>query len=159
MKKFFLLAAIAVLPFFFASCEKNGVPHTGDETGTLYGVWYLKTKTEATGSDTKTIDYSDCHFYLVLSEFPFPHAIGKKGSFTDLDLDDVDVDAVMFSYNENLKKISFNKPISLSDQFLKYLMLLSGTFDIVELNDKVLALQQENGLLGRTDTYIYERMK
>ena len=38
-------------------------------------------------------------------------------------------------------------------------MLLSGTFDIVELSDKVLALQQENGLLGVTTTYTYERMK
>ena len=65
----------------------------------------------------------------------------------------------MFSYNENLKKISFNKQIWLSDDLLKYNMLLSGTFDIVELNDKILALQQENGLLGVTTTYTYERMK
>lgn len=65
----------------------------------------------------------------------------------------------MFSYNENLKKISFNKQIWLSDDLLKYNMLLSGTFDIVELSDKVLALQQENGLLGVTTTYTYERMK
>ena len=159
MKKYFILAAFACLALLFVSCDKQGVPHTGDETGTLYGIWYLKTKTDVSGSDTKTVDYTKCHFYLSLSEFPFPHAIAKKGSFTSFDLDDVDVDAVRFTYNAEQKKISFNNAIWLTDDLLSYSMLLSGTFDVVALDEKTLALRQENGLLGTTTTYTYERMK
>ena len=159
MKKYFILAAFACLALFFVSCDKQGVPHTGDETGTLYGIWYLKTKTDVSDTGTKTVDYSGCHFYLSLSEFPFPNAIGKKGSFTNFDLNDVDVDAVRFTYNAEQKKISFSNTIWLTDELLTYSMLLSGTFDVVELNEKTLALRQENGLLGTTTTYTYERMK
>ena len=142
MKKCFLMAAFACLALLFASCDK-GVTHTGDETGTLYGIWYLQTKTEVNGNDTKEVDYSGCHFYLALSELPFPYAIAKKGSLTSLDLKDVDVDAVQFSYNADLKLISFNKAIWLSDELLRYNMILSGTFSVIELNENVLALRQE----------------
>lgn len=162
MKKFFLLAAAACLALF-VSCEKQGVPHTGDETGTLYGIWTLKTKTEITksssGDVTKDVDYTNCHFYLALSDFPIPHAIGKKGSFTDLDLSDVDVDGVRFTYNADQKKISFNKAIWLSDEALKYNMILSGTFDVAELNENVLVLRQEDTFAQKTTIYSYERVK
>ena len=159
MKKVLFAAAIACLSLF-VSCEK-GVPHTGDTTGDLYGVWALKTKTEvlvtSDGTKTNEVDYSSCHFYLTLSEFPFPHAIAKKGSLTSLDLDDVDVDAVTFTYNQVLKQISFNKRLWLSDDLLKYNMLLSGTFDVQELTDKTFVISQE--LLGATTIYSYERYK
>jgi len=158
MKKFFILAAFACLALLFVSCDKQGVPHTGDETGTLYGIWYLQTKTEVDGNNVKEVDYSGCHFYLALSELPFPHAIVKKGSLTDLDLSDVDVDASRFTYNADLKKISFNNALWLSDDFLKYNMVLSGTFLVVELNENVLALKQE-GFNEVVTTYTYKRMK
>ena len=160
MKKIILAAAIACMALL-ASCQK-GVIHTGDKTGTLYGVWALNTKTEAIQtSDGKVtqeqVDYSGVHFYLTLSELPFPHAIAKKGSFTDLDLDDVDVDAVTFTYNQDQKKISFSKKLWLSDGLLTYNMILNGTFDVVELTDKTLVLRQEEPLLQKTTTYAFLR--
>ena len=145
------------------SCEK-GVEHTGDETGALYGVWILNTKTEVIQNpneepkQTQT-DYSSVHFYLALSEFPIPHAIAKKGSFTDLDLKDVDVDGNTFTYNQDQKKISFNKLIRLTDELLTYNMRLIGTFDVLELTDKAFVIRQEEPLLHRTTTYAYKRYK
>ena len=145
------------------SCEK-GVEHTGDETGALYGVWILNTKTEVTQNPNEEpkqtqVDYSGVHFYLALSEFPIPHALGKKGSFTDLDLKDVDVDGVTFTYNQDQKKISFNKLIWLTDELFSYNMRLIGTFDVPELTDKSLVLRQEEPLIHRTTTYAFKRYK
>ena len=162
MKKIFFAAAMACLALL-VSCQES-VPHTGDDTGALYGVWALKTKTDAVknsdGTVTdNTVDHSNVHFYLTLSEFPLPHAIAKKGSFTDLDLDDVDVDGVLFTYNKDKKQISFKKQIWLSDDLLKYNMILSGTFDVVELTDKTLVLRQESSLLRTVTTYTYQRYK
>ena len=165
MKKFMFTAVLACLAALFVSCE-DGVSHTGDETGTLYGVWALNNKTEvfqnSNGEITpKSVDYSGVHFYLALSEFPFPHAIAKKGSFTNFDLDDVDVDAVTFTYNQDQKKISFNKRLWLSDELLTYNMILSGTFDVLQLDDKTLSICQEETLLGTTTktTYTFQRYK
>jgi len=164
MKKFLFAAAVASLAIF-ASCEKQGVTHTGDVSGDLYGVWALDTKTEvyqpnsAGGEKTeKTTDYSEVHFYLALGELPFPHAIAKKGSFTEFDLDDVDVDAVTFTFNADQKKISFNKRLWLSDNLLTYNMILDGTFDVLELTDKKFVIQQTSALLGTT-TYSFTRYK
>lgn len=160
MKKTFLLAVIVCLALF-TSCEKQGVPHTGDLTGNIYGIWELTTKTEAIqtseGIDTKEADYTKVHFYLALAEFPIPHAIAKKGSFTDLDLDDVDVDGSTFTFNADQKKISFKKVLWLSDELLTYNMLLTGTFDVLELTDKTLVIRQEETLLNRTVTYTYTK--
>ena len=159
MKTHFFAAVIACLALL-VSCQE-GVLHTGDDTGDLYGVWALQTKTEAAqnADGMSHVDYSSVHFYLTLSEFPFPHAIAKKGSFTDLDLDDVDVDAVGFTYNKDQKKISFKKMLWLSDELLTYNMTLDGTFDVVELTDKSLVLRQESTLLKKTTTYAFQRYK
>lgn len=161
MKRIVFAALIACMALF-VSCEKENIPHTGDTTGTLYGVWTLTSKTETlqsgSGQTNKETDYTKCHFFLALSEFPMPHAIAKKGSFTELDLDDVDVDAVFFTYNAEQKKISFKKTIWLSDEALKYNMILNGTFDVLELTDKKLVIQQTSALTG-TVTYTYSRYK
>lgn len=45
MKTKLLMAAIACIALF-SSCDKQGVPHTGDDTGNLYGIWQLDKKTE-----------------------------------------------------------------------------------------------------------------
>ena len=161
MKKIFFAAALACLALL-VSCQES-VPHTGDDTGALYGIWAMKTKTEAVknsdGTVTdNTVDYSSVHFYLTLSEFPVPSAIAKKGSLTDLDLDDVDVDGVLFTYNKDKKQISFKKTLWLTEG-LKYNIHLSGTFDVVELTDKALVLRQENSLLGTVTTYTFQRQK
>lgn len=160
MKKTFLLAVIACIALF-TSCEKQGVPHTGDLTGNIYGIWELTSKPEAIqtseGVDKKDYDYTKVHFYLALAEFPIPHAIAKKGSFTDLDLDDVDVDGSTFTFNAEQKKISFKKILWLTDELLTYSMLLSGTFDVLELTDNTFVIQQEEPLIKRTVTYTYTK--
>ena len=160
MKKTFLLAVIACIALF-TSCEKQGVPHTGDLTGNIYGIWQLTQKSEAIqtseGVDKKDYDYTKVHFYLALAEFPIPHAIAKKGSFTDLDLDDVDVDGSTFTFNAEQKKISFKKILWLTDELLTYSMLLSGTFDVLELTDNTFVIQQEEPLIKRTVTYTYTK--
>jgi hypothetical protein len=160
MKKLLYLAAIACITLF-TSCDKMGVPHTGDITGNIYGIWALDTKTIATptsnGIDTKDYDYTSVHFYLALSEFPIPHALAKKGSFTDFDLDDVDVDGTTFTFNADQRKISFNKVLWLTDGLLSYEMRLLGTFDVLELTDKTLVISQKESILNRTVTYSFKK--
>lgn len=160
MKKTFLLAVIVCLALF-TSCEKQGVPHTGDLTGNIYGIWQLTQKSEAIqtseGVDKKDYDYTKVHFYLALAEFPIPHAIAKKGSFTDLDLDDVDVDGSTFSFNADQRKISFKKVLWLSDELLTYNMVLTGTFNVLELTDTKLVISQEETFVKRTVTYTFEK--
>ena len=163
MKKLLCLAAIACMALF-VSCEKEDVPHTGDLTGNLYGVWYLTAKSETYPNPdgeqaSYTEDYAAYHFYLALSEFPFPHAIGKKGSFTAFDLDDVDVDGVRFTYDSNKHKINFKKTIWLSDELLTRNMILKGTFDVTELSETQLVLEQYEKLTGKTIGYTYRRQK
>lgn len=158
MKKFLYAAAIACLALF-TSCEKQGVDHTGDVTGSLYGVWALDSKTEVTkdsnGKEIRNeVDYASCHFFLSLSEPRI--AIAKKGSFTQLDLKDVDVDAVQFSYNADKNQISFEKTLWLSDSLI-YHMRLFGTYDILELTKDKLVFQQE--VLGVKTIYAYHRYK
>lgn len=161
MKKLIYLAIIACTALF-ASCEKEGVTHTGDETGNLYGIWALTTKTTITkasdgSATTQETDYTSNHFYLALSEFPFPHAIAKKGSFTDFDLDDVDVDAVRFTYNSEESKITFKKTIWLSDEALMRNMILTGTFEVPKLTENEFVIQQTVGNV--TTVYSYKKQK
>ena len=160
MKRLLFLAAIVAL---FASCEKEGVPHTGDVSGNLYAVWALKTKTVVTqtnnGPETVDTDYTNNHFYVAFGEFPFPHAIAKKGSFTDFDLDDVDVDAVRFTFNADQRQISFLSRLWLSDEILTKNMILDGTFEVLELTDQKFVIRQENSLLKTTTTYTYNKYK
>lgn len=94
--------------------------------------------------------------YLALGEFPFPHAIAKKGSFTEFDLDDVDVDAVRFTFDADKKQISFLKQLWLSEGLL-YHMRLSGTYDVLELTDTRFVIQQE--ALGVKNIFTYHKQK
>ncbi len=161
MKKFFyLVMAAAACIALFASCEREDTNHTGDDTGNLYGAWALTTKTTVTptsdGTTTsKDVDYTAHHFYLVFSEFPFPHVIAKKGSLGALDLDDVDVDAVGFAYDAQGKTLTFKKTLWLSDDLLTYNMTLNGTFEVVELSKSKLVIRQT--ALGVTTVYTYRK--
>ena len=161
MKRFLLFAAILAAALF-TSCEKQGVPHTGDVTGNLYGVWNLTSKSIVDKNDSsKSLndDYTNVHFYVAFGEFPFPHAIGKKGSFTEFDLDDVDVDGAMITYNSDQRKISFTKSQIWLTDGLRYSMKLDGTYDVLELTDKQFIIQQENVLLKTITTYTFKRYK
>ena len=158
MKRLLFAAAFACLALF-VSCEKQGVSHTGDLTGDLYGVWAMDSKTivttDANGKENRSeVDYTSVHFYLSLSEPRL--ALAKKGSFTLLDLKDVDVDGSQFSYNASRKQLSFTKTLWLT-QGLKYEMRLSGTYKVLEMTRTKLVIQKES--LGGRTTYTFRRYK
>ena len=145
MKKLLFAAVIACLAML-ASCGVSSVNHTGDRTGSIYGVWALESKNQ--------VDYSGVHFYLSLSEPRI--ALAKKGSFTQFDLKDVDVDGAQFSYNASRKQISFTKTLWLT-QGLQYEMRLSGTYNVLEMTRTKLVIQKES--MGVRTTYSFRRYK
>ena len=145
MKKMFFAAVVACLTLF-TSCGVTRVSHTGDLTGSIYGVWALDSRDH--------VDYSGVHFYLSLSEPRI--ALAKKGSFTQFDLKDVDVDGAQFSYNASRKQISFTKTLWLT-QGLHYEMRLSGTYNVLEMTRTKLVIQKES--LGTRTTYSFRRYK
>lgn len=145
MKKLFVAALTACLTLF-TSCGVSNVRHTGDLTGSIYGVWALESRNQ--------VDYSGVHFYLSLSEPRI--ALAKKGSFTQFDLKDVDVDGSQFSYNASKKQISFTKTLWLT-QGLSYEMRLSGTYKVLEMTRTKLVIQKES--LGVKTTYAFRRYK
>lgn len=145
MKKSLFAVVVACLALF-TSCGVMRVNHTGDFTGSIYGVWALDSKNQ--------VDYTGVHFYLSLSEPRI--ALAKKGSFTQFDLKDVDVDGSQFSYNAAKKLISFNKTLWLT-QGLHYELRLSGTYKVLEMNRKKLVIQKES--LGGRTTYVFHRFK
>ena len=145
MKKI-LLAAVIACAALFTSCGVSRINHTGDVTGSIYGVWALESKNQ--------IDYSGVHFYLSLSEPRI--ALAKKGSFTQFDLKEVDVDGSQFSYSASRKQISFTKTLWLT-QGLRYEMRLSGTYNVLEMNRRRLVIQKES--LGGSTTYAFRRYK
>ena len=145
MKKLLFASLVACLALF-TSCGVSNVKHTGDYTGSIYGVWALESKNQ--------VDYSGVHFYLSLSEPRI--ALAKKGSFTLLDLKDVDVDGAQFSYNASRKQISFTKTLWLT-QGLRYEMRLSGTYQVVELTRTKLVIRKNS--MGMQNTYTFRRYK
>ena len=144
MKKIFFAAVIACLAF--TSCGVSKVGHTGDLTGSIYGIWALESRNQ--------VDYSGVHFYLSLSEPRI--ALAKKGSFTQFDLKDVDVDGSQFSYNAAKKQIGFTKTLWLTEG-LKYEMRLSGTYNILEMTRKKLVIQKES--MGVKTIYSFRRYR
>ena len=103
-----------------------------EQTVSIFGIWALDSKTEvikdSKGNDkSNKVDYSKFHFYLAFGQ-PYL-ALAKKGSLSNFDLDDVDVDGTHFSYDTSKKKIHFNDILWLSEGLL-YHMRLSGTYDV-----------------------------
>ena len=158
MKRFLFAAVIACLTMI-TSCGVSNVHHTGDLTGSIYGVWALDSKAIAPAnsvgnSSLNQVDYSGVHFYLSLSEPRI--ALAKKGSFTQLDLKDVDVDGPQFSYNASKKQISFTKTLWLT-QGLQYEMRLSGTYKVLEMTRTKLVIQKES--MGVRTVYSFRRFR
>jgi hypothetical protein len=141
MKKSLLVAFIACLAVL-TSCGVSTVRHTGDLTGSIYGVWELVSRDR--------VDYAGVHFYLSLSEPRI--ALAKKGSFTQFDLKDVDVDGAQFSYDATKKQISFTKTLWLT-QGLQYEMRLLGTYRVLEMTRTKLVIQKAG------TTYTFRRYK
>ncbi len=170
MKRLLYLAAIACITLF-AACEKAETDTPIDEeqqeveiTGDLYGIWALTTKSETYPNSegpqaVYNEDYTPYHFYLALSEFPFPHAIAKKGSLSSFDLGDVDVDAVRFTYNPNTHEINFSKTLWLTAELLTRSMKLTGKFEVTKLTDTTLVIRQKEFLTGKIIAYTYTRQK
>ena len=158
MKRFLFAAVIACLTMI-TYCGVSNVHHTGDLTGSIYGVWALDSKAIAPAnsvgnSSLNQVDYSGVHFYLSLSEPRI--ALAKKGSFTQLDLKDVDVDGSQFSYNASKKQISFTKTLWLT-QGLQYEMRLSGTYKVLEMTRTKLVIQKES--MGVRTVYSFRRFR
>lgn len=154
-----LFAAVIFCLTIFTSCGVSSVHHTGDLTGSIYGVWALDSKTvvpaTSVGDGSRNqVDYSGVHFYLSLSEPRI--ALAKKGSFTQLDLKDVDVDGSQFSYNASKKQISFTKTLWLT-QGLQYEMRLSGTYKVLEMTRTKLVIQKES--MGVRTIYAFRRFR
>ena len=165
MKNFLYMAAVACLALF-ASCEKQGVDHTGDPTGKLYGRWVLDTKETVTVNGTEDpvndfTDYSDDRFFLGIAEFPVPFAAAKEGTLITFDIDDVD--ATLITYNAKPRQISFIDTLYLNRK--GHSMRLHGTYDVVELTDNKLTLRQEETVkfgslvnTKHTTTYTFHRL-
>ena len=158
MKKLIFAAVVACLGIF-ASCGVSKVRHTGDLTGSIYGIWALDSKTVvpagSIGSVSRNaVDYSGVHFYLSLSEPRI--ALAKKGSFTQFDLKDVDVDGAQFSYNATRKQIGFTKTLWLTEG-LRYEMRLSGTYQVLEMTRSKLVIQKES--MGIKTIYSFRRYR
>ena len=162
MRNFIYMAAITCLALF-TSCEKQGVDHTGDDTGKLYGRWVLDTKnvvTEITTdgkttTDTEDTNFASDHFFLLLAEPRI--AMAKGGTLITFDIDDVD--AGTFAYNSDSKQITFNKMLRLSSGFPPRTMTLYGTFDVLELTDKLVIRQTQEVLIEKvTITYTFHRL-
>ena len=145
MKKLIFATLVACLALL-TSCGASRVGHTGDLTGNIYGVWALESRNQ--------VDYSGVHFYLSLSEPRI--ALAKKGSFTQFDLKDVDVDGAQFSYNASKKQISFTKTLWLT-QGLRYEMRLSGTYRVVEMTRTKLVIRKDS--IGGGTVYSFRRYK
>lgn len=159
---------MACAALLFAACDKE-VEHTGDATGTLYGNWVLDTKTVDTRYTSgengeqkhEETDFTGDHFYLSLNEPRL--AFAKEGSIFTFDIDDVD--AVNFSYNADLKQISFEKALVLSKGFLNpKVMRLSGTYDVKQLTQEKLVLSKEENVVinnfnaNQTTVYSFHRL-
>ena len=156
MKKLLLAAVIASLAIF-TSCSVSKIRHTGDLTGSIYGIWALDSKTVVPAGSVgngNPVDYSGVHFYLSLSEPRI--ALAKKGSFTQLDLKDVDVDGAQFSYNATKKQIGFTKTLWLTEG-LQYEMRLSGTYQVLEMTRSKLVIQKESA--GVRTVYSFRRYR
>ena len=130
---------------------------TEKQTVSLFGIWALDSKPEVVkdskGNDkSNKVDYSKFHFYLAFGQ-PYL-ALAKKGSLTNFDLDDVDVDGTHFSYDTSKKKIRFNDTLWLSEGLICH-MRLSGTYDVIELSENRLVIQQE--VLGVRTIFSYHR--
>ncbi|MBP5487272.1 MAG: hypothetical protein J6Y06_06570 [Bacteroidales bacterium] len=180
-----LIAALAACVVMFSSCEAEGILESEDQaeeqteeqvkeqtevqagdqveeqseeqTVSIFGIWALDSKTEvikdSKGNDkSNKVDYSKFHFYLAFGQ-PYL-ALAKKGSLSNFDLDDVDVDGTHFSYDTSKKKIRFNDILWLSEGLL-YHMRLSGTYDVIELSENRLVIQQE--VLGVKTIFSYHR--
>lgn len=166
MKKLLYSLMVAAALLACACNKEESVPNTGDQTGTLYGIWVLDTKTvdytTASGGSTDqksdVTSFTDEHFLLHLTNYSM--AFAQKGTLLTFDIDDVD--GTPYTYNEKSKQISFEKSLSLSAGLLPLkIMTLKGIFDVSKLTDSQLIIQQTKAALNNTNqitVYTFHRL-
>jgi hypothetical protein len=147
--KIFAAALLTCAALVFTSCEE-GVTNTGDQTGDVYGVWQLDSKTVDGSKDT---DFGSEHFYLWLT--PIRVAIAKQGSLTALDFKNLDIDGTVWSYNSVKQQLSFDEHLILSNGPME-VMNLYGTYDVKELSKSSLVISKVVG--GSTTTYSFHKL-
>ena len=129
MKKLLLSAVVTCLAIF-TSCSVSRVGHTGDLTGSIYGIWAL---------DSKAVVPA-----------------GSNGNDSRNQVKDVDVDGAQFSYNATKKQIGFTKTLWLTEG-LQYEMRLSGTYQVLEMTHSKLVIQKES--MGVKTIYSFRRYR
>ena len=133
--KRFICSLLLLAGLVAAVCSCDNYLHTGDQTGLLYGTWALDKLTVGTGTSligdgsmTYTeVNFTDC--YLTLN----------KGLIATANMG-FDVDATAFSYDAEKKTIRFDESISVGNDGKA--MVLVGTYNVTELTDNRLVLDQ-----------------
>jgi hypothetical protein len=137
MKKFFYAAIAACVAFLAASCEGKLEEPTGEVTGSLYGTWVFDTyKIALSGS----VNEKDGSIPVVI-----PYVFKKTTlSFNDNSVATAhmgwETKMSKFTYNPDKRQIVFDKMLEVSDDGM--VMILAGTFDVVELTEDKLVLKQ-----------------
>lgn len=165
MRRMIFMAAVACLALF-VSCEKQSVEHTGDPTGKLYGTWVLDTKNVVSETTTNgkseqdriNTDFTDGSFYLLLAK---PRVAVATFDLNNADLNGED----SFSYNANSMMITFNRKLELTSAFPVRVMLLDGTYDVLEMSDRLVLRSLPDEIVvsnlvrtKKTTTYTFHRL-
>lgn len=162
MRRFILAAMAACMAVLAISCTGHLDDATGDESGILYGTWVLDTyRFDAGGSvdgDGGTvpviIPYKLKETTLSFGDDLIAHAhMGWEFS------------ASAYSFDADKQQITFARMMEVSDDGM--IMVLAGTFDVVELTKDKLVLRQPYADFGidvgktvtakATATYTYHR--
>ena len=165
MRRMIFMAAVACLALF-VSCEKQSVEHTGDPTGKLYGTWVLDTKDVVSETTTNgkseqgriNTDFTDGSFYLLLAK--------PRVAVATFDLNNAEMNGEdSFSYNANSSMITFNRKLELTSAFPVRVMLLDGTYDVLEMSDRLVLRSLPDEIVvsnlvrtKKTTTYTFHRL-
>ena len=135
MKKLILAIAVASLAILAMSCNRLDNP-TGDVTGTLYGTWVMDlyefevggSKDDQSGSFRIPVPYFQYTTLTFHENLRVTAVMGWEGDWSN------------FSYDAAKKQITFDRMIEVSDD--GQIMVLYGTFDVLELSEDKLVLRQ-----------------
>ena len=162
MKRFFLAAMAACMAVLAISCTGHLDDATGDESGNLYGTWVLDTyRFDAGGS----VDGDGGTVPVII-----PYKLKETTLYFGDDLIarahmGWEFSASAFSFDADKQQITFARMMEVSDDGM--IMVLAGTFDVVELTEDKLVLRQpyadfgidvgKNVTAKATATYTYHR--
>lgn len=137
MKKLFFAFLAASMALLAVSCQGKLDDPTGEVTGSLYGTWVFDTyKIAVSGS----VDDKDGSIPIVI-----PYVFKKTTlSFNDNSIATAhmgwETKMSKYTFNADKRQIVFDKMLEVSDDGM--IMVLAGTFDVVELTEDKLVLKQ-----------------